>query len=361
MNICFVIGTLSYSGAEKIMYHLIKKIYEKGYKVSLILLATDKKYDELKGIDQYIVYDIKEEKEGRVKRTFYRQKKIRNIINDNKFDVVISFGHLFNVDVAEACVFSKTKIILCERNDPVYDPKNRIKRLRRKISYQRGNGFVFQTETIKSFFSKKIQSRSTVIPNFIEEKIPLENRYSPERNVIATACRIDNYQKDLTTLIKAFSIFSESHKNYILELYGDGPDQQEIQNLCDKLGVSPKVRFCGKVDKPMRFIRKCKIFVLSSKYEGMPNSLIEAMAYGMPCIASNCSGGGAKSLIEDGVNGFLFNVGDVEKLVLLLERLCKDNNLGKNIGFNAAKINETLNIELILKQWINFILKIVNS
>lgn len=232
MNICFCIGTLSYSGAEKIMLNLIKEFYKRSHAVSVILLSCSQPYEFLEGINQYPLYNIEDASiKNTIVRVIKREKRIRKVIKEGNFDIVVSFGVKFNIDVAEACLLTKTKLVLCERNDPINDPTSKILRLRRKIIYNRADGFVFQTNKIKNFFSKKIQSRSLIIPNFIHDYVNKNNLTVDKRMSFATCARLDDNQKNHTALINAFAKFCEgSFEKYYLEFYGDGPDKYKYKN-----------------------------------------------------------------------------------------------------------------------------------
>ena len=99
-NICFVIGGLSYSGAEKIMTYLIKAFAEDGNNVSVMLLAKEEKYPGFEGITQIPMYDSYMEKaHSRLMRTIIRQKRIRSVIKNSDFDIIVSFGVIYNIDL----------------------------------------------------------------------------------------------------------------------------------------------------------------------------------------------------------------------------------------------------------------------
>lgn len=361
MNICFNIGTLRYSGAEKIMYFLIDEFVKRGNSVSLILVSSEIPCDNLEGVKQYPIYQKYRNEKNRLKKTVACHNAIKNIVRNNKFDLIVSFGVIFNVAVAEACKKENVKLILCERNDPVFDPHSKLLRVRRTISYKRGDGFVFQTKVIKNFFPKRIQEKAKVIPNFIEATIEEEKRYNPSRNVFATSARLDDRQKDQSTMIKAFKKFHDNHEDYVLEFYGDGPDKEKLEGLAKQLNIGESVVFKGKVDNPMEYIRNTKAFVLTSVYEGMPNSLIEALAYGMPCIASDCGGGGARTLIDNYENGILFSVGDVNALATAMEKICDDDQFTNKISLNALKVNETLEKYKIMSEWNAYFQKVIRG
>ena len=352
MNICFAIGTLNYSGAEKIVRHLINKLNDGENRISVMLMSCSSPIPTVpKEVVQYPLYVDPGVFKNPLMRVARRINGIRNVVNNNNFDVVISFGVVFNMDVALGLVGSKTRLILCERNDPVYDPRSKIQRLRRALTYPLADGYVFQTETIKKFFSKDIQSKSVVIPNFIEETIDQSDTYHPLRQAWATSARLDDNQKNQKTLIKAFSLFAKTHPNYKLEMYGDGPDRRKLEEYASECGVKSDVLFMGRVKNPMHEIRSCKGFILTSKFEGMPNALIEAMAYAMPCISTDCGGGGAKALITDTVNGLLLQNDKPETIAAAMSRLSDDDEYATRLGLNAYRINEELNIDKIINKW----------
>ncbi len=352
MNICFAIGTLNYSGAEKIVRHLIEKLNDGENQISVMLLSCSAPISTVPAeVTQYPLYVDPSVFKNPLKRVVQRIKGIRKVVNNNRFDVVVSFGVVFNMDVALGLIGTNTKLILCERNDPVYDPRSKFQRLRRSLTYPFADGYVFQTETIKSFFSKRIQSKSIVIPNFIEKTVEQSETYHPVRQAWATSARLDDNQKNQSTLIKAFSLFAKDHPNYKLEMYGDGPDRRKLEEYAIKCGVKNDVLFMGRVSNPMLEIRLCKGFILTSRFEGMPNSLIEAMAYAMPCISTDCSGGGAKALITNDVNGLLLQNDRPKTIAAAMGRLSDDDEYATRLGVNAYKINENLNIDKIINEW----------
>lgn len=358
MKICFILGTLQFSGAEKIVKYIINELSKDDYEISVILLSCTKKYDDLKNIHQIPLFIEKEEKGNKITRVTKRIRRIRKVIFENSFDLVVSFGVKFNLDVAEAMRGNKTKLILCERNDPVHDPSSRLLRIRRKIAYKIADGYVFQTKTIQKFFSKKIQKKSVVIPNFIEKQPIEEECYEPKRKAFATSARLDIHQKDQITLLKAFASFNKEYPEYKLEIYGDGPDRKELEKLSIELGIQNNVIFHGRVDNPMDSIKQCEAFILSSIYEGMPNALIEAMSVGMPCISTNCGGGGAAELIESEKNGILVEIGNEEELVAAMIKICENPEYAQELGKNAYEINEKLKIEKIIKMWKEYFKKV---
>ena len=285
---------------------------------------------------------------------YRRQQRIRKVVKENDFELIVSFGVRCNLDVIQACSGMDVKTVLCERNDPVYDPASKLMRLRRKLSYRNADGFVFQTEKIKSFFEESIQRRAVVIPNFIEKKVPEEELNVERRNSFVTCARLDNNQKNQVALIHTFAEFNKINESFKLEFFGDGPDRKLYESLIKELEMEEKIILHGRINDPMNEVKKCKYFVFSSKYEGMPNALIEAMAYGMPCIATDCSGGGARALINDGENGLLIPYNDNKALLDAMVKLSADEELCAKLKKNAYNINKELEMQGIIDKWESF-------
>ena len=101
--------------------------------------------------------------------------------------------------------------------------------------------------------------------------------------------------------------------------------------------------------------------MLSSVYEGMPNALMEAMAMGLPCISSDCPPGGPRTLIEEGKNGLLFPVGDVEALSKAMVRILDDPEAAEKMGRKAAEKTSAYTSENITAMWIEYAESVIKS
>lgn len=355
MKIGFAIGTLRYSGAEKIARLLIEALHHQhGHEIGLILISGEGPYEEFPYVKQFPIKAIG----NRYTRTWKRQQQIRRIVAEEKYDVVVSFGVKFNIDVMEALRFSNTKVILCERNDPVSDPHRKILRIRRKLAYPAATAFVFQTDRIAQFFGKRIAARSAIIPNFIENKLPMLYREDAPNRVVLTA-RLDDRQKNISMLLRAFERFSKEN-DYQLYIVGDGPDEKKFKQYVSEHNLEEKVIFTGR-QNVYDYLKDAQIYVLPSNYEGMPNSLIEAMASGIPSIATDCSGGGAAYLIEDGVNGTLIPVDDEDALVSALQQLAGDPERRQKYSQAAYRLNERLEFNKIIDTWVSFVQSVAKN
>ena len=184
----------------------------------------------------------------------------------------------------------------------------------------------------------------------LENNKPLSLSNRPKR-IIAVG-RIDP-QKNFTMLVDAFNIFHKSHPDYVLDIYGNGEGEERIKllDLIRKYDLSDCLSLKGFTHNIFEEYNKSLIYVSSSNYEGISNSIIEAMCSGLACVCTDCPCGGTRSLINNGKNGLLVTVGDSIAFANALSILADDEQLMKNISKSASELKKTLNPSVICKQW----------
>jgi GalNAc-alpha-(1->4)-GalNAc-alpha-(1->3)-diNAcBac-PP-undecaprenol alpha-1,4-N-acetyl-D-galactosaminyltransferase len=216
-------------------------------------------------------------------------KKIRS-----KNSIVISFqSHLLPIIF---CRLFNRKIIIRNSEDILDATKyadNKISAyfifLLKVFDYNFSNGII--TNSVKAKKSLDIitlKHKTKMIYNPYLKKI-FNNKNYKRNNVILSVGRLCK-QKNQIIAIKAFSVFLKKFPNYKLVLIGHGKDELILKNLCKELKITKKVIFKGWVPKPATYYKSSKILIFPSLYEGLPNTLIEAVNYNLPCISSRCSG-----------------------------------------------------------------------
>ena len=180
-----------------------------------------------------------------------------------------------------------------------------------------------------------------------------------KENVITAMGRLDE-QKGFDVLINAFKEVYNRHPEYKLKIFGNGLEKNKLQELINKLGLSENVILCGANQDAIFEVAKSKIYVLSSRYEGMPNALIEAMAAGTACISTDCKFGPSE-LINDGKNGLLIPVDDVRTLSEKILFLIKNDSARENIEKEAMKIRKKLDANTIYKKYYDYFVGVKNE
>lgn len=347
-KVAFVINKVSLSGgAERVICTLASEFSRRGIDTTIITQqSTDCGYPLDEGVK---IWAAKASGKFSVLRNFTRNLNMRKYIKEQRFDVVISFITRMNL---QAILFTrglKSKIVISERIFPAII-KQPVRFLS-KLIYPMADGFVFQTEQARDCFSGKVKRKGCIIYNPLTDALP--EALEKKEKYIVTIGRMTE-QKNHELLIRAFSDFSANHSDYVLKIYGNGPLMRPLVELAKELNISDKVIFMGLVENAPNHIRDASFFVLSSNYEGMPNVLAEAMAMGLPCVSTDCLGGGAAALIESGINGLLVPCRDKDALFAAMTKLADDDQLANKLAGNAKGLRESLSVENIAEQWIDY-------
>lgn len=356
MKISIIIPSLASGGAERQASALANYAVEHGHEVQMILYTDDIIFYS---IDSRIkICAIPQPKKVFLLRSLYRLMRIRRYITAFKPQIVMTYMHTAALYAGLSLLFSGTPIIASQRANPYVSPKYRWQRWLRNFAFSLCEGFVFQTQKAQAYFSKSIQKRSTVIPNGVFHPQLAEAQSMPhqEKKIRAMGRLIPIKGHDM--LIKAFAALPDEFNEYVLEIYGKGKELSALQKLSIDLGVRERIFFKGVQPDALLQVAKGSLFVLSSRNEGMPNVLMEAMACGMPCISTRCDFG-PEELIEDGVNGLLVPVDDVKAMTDAMVRVLSDKALAKKLGENALKINQTHSPDVIGKRFLDYFDQVV--
>ena len=162
-------------------------------------------------------------------------------------------------------------------------------------------------------------------------------------------------QKQFDHLIRSFSALPNECRHWQLVILGEGPERSKLEALIDEHEIGNKVCLPGKVENVSGWYEKAEIFVLSSEYEGFPNTLAEAMSYGLPTVSYDCDTGPSE-LIESGVNGFLVESNDEESLSRHILELIHNDRLRARIGKSAEQVRSTFEPREIMKLWTRLLL-----
>ena len=359
-KIVFVIDTLFGGGAERVTAALANELCKDTEKQIHIITYTHEENKEYYIDSRVVRHEIGSvTDENRIQRIFKRISRIRSIIKGINPYCVISLGSPIIVFLLVfALIGLRYPLILSERNDPRSFPKPIYQRFFRILCYVYCDGLVFQTYEAKEYFPKFIQKKSVVICNPITNKLP--EPYRGERDFrIVNFCRLTS-QKNLDLLIDAFSDICEELTQYSLHIYGDGEERERLQTKIFTKGLSGKVFVYGYSNNIYEKICKSSLFVSSSDYEGISNSMLEAIALGIPSICTDCPAGGARETIEHGVNGFLVPVRNRKVMAETMKKLLTDKLLSKSISNEGLKLREKISISKITKEWVTAINKFVD-
>ena len=356
MKITLFIGSLSGGGAERVVCNLANYLSGKGHTVQILTMSETATVEQLRDCIEQISLLQNAERKNFIKDNILRAGRLYRYLRAEQVDVYIPFLSVTTAFLISMRWAAKAKIIASQRVDPASQSPKIQKLL--KYAGPRADAWVFQTESASKWFKDNLQvTNGCIIPNAINP-VFIRSEYTGLRQKrIAAAGRLTD-QKNFALLIRSFARISEKYPDHKLLIYGQGELKESLVDLVDSLNLTGKVEFPGYIKNMQEELEKAQMFVLSSDYEGMPNALMEAMALGLPCVSTDCGGGGARFLIEDGVNGLLVPVKDEIAMAEAMETILSDPEKAATMGKNARKIQETLAPEKIYGQWESFIREI---
>lgn len=350
-RIMFVCNRLGGGGAERVITILANYLAYKKYEVEILsFLDYHDTYDIHNEIKNKVIYC---KSKNSLLKKIERIVRLRKIIKNNKDAIIISFEYFVNMQTIVATLGLKNKVIISERNDPSQQGNRFIIDKMRGFLYRFANILVCQTEDAKNYFSKRVQRKSTIILNPIMPNLP-ERFTGIRKKEIVTFCRIEA-QKNLKMMIDAFVLLNEDYPEYTLSIYGEGSKKQELIKYVNSIGYSEKVKFYGFTDDIHNKITDKAMFVSSSDYEGLSNSMIEALGVGLPCVVTDCPCGGARMVIKNNENGLLVPVGDINSLYEGMKRIIEDKQFAELLSKNAELIKYELSVEKICGKWIELL------
>lgn len=359
MNITILISSLSGGGAERVCCNLANYLSDFGHMVEILTMGEAPAAEPLRDNVTYSLLLRDEERSNPLGNNVKRILRLRRYMKKEAVDAYVVMLPVTTELMLRFSRLTKAPIIVSERADPKVYAKKTQKKLARLAS--RASGWVFQTEEVASWYAPHLKGTpARVIANAINP-VFIRPAYEGEREkAILGAGRLTE-QKNFPLLIRAFARIAPKFPEHKLVIYGKGGLLDSLKALATELGVGERVEFPGYVpDMPER-LEKASMFVLSSDYEGMPNALMEAMASGLPCVSTDCGGGGARFLIENETNGLLVPQKDEEAMAAAMERILSDEAFAASLGNEARKLQQTLAPEKIYGEWEKFILKTVEE
>lgn len=350
MNIVFITTSIGYGGASKMLTYVANQLCHRGHNIAIINLKLTAQGISQAVDDTITLYDVDGKKHGFGKLKCV--KEIAQIAKQEKAELLVGFTLFPNLFACLASRHLGIPSVISERGDPYRTMgKDLVSKLFLWI-VNRSKGGVFQTGGAKDFYGKGLQKRGVVIPNpiFIKGEVPAVAHEDREKTVVSVG-RLDNYQKRYDVMLKAFQLFSQKHPEYVLKLYGDGSDVELIKNWTGELNIADRVRFMGLTKQPMQDIARDGMFLITSDYEGISNSLLEAMAVGLPCVSTDHTPGGARLLITDHEDGLLAPMGDAQKLAEAMCEFAENPTLAQRCGERAKDVIDRFDENRIIDQW----------
>ena len=363
MKVVIYVNSLTSGGAERFVSYLASYLADCGEDVTVLTLKTTE-------IDYYKLNEkvrrlcLRTSSGGPFLKT-RRCLALRDVIKSEKADVLVGIQTTNAVLSILAAWGLPTKVVVCERNYPAINKVSWVYVLLRRLLYRFADLSVAQTERAAEWLKKNTKIRNiVVIPNPVSWPLPV---VSPEvdpalhigpsdKCILAVGSLRKIHQKGFDLLVRGFGMIAEHCPDWKLLIIGtDGKDNKssqmlDLQSQVDELGLAGRVCFPGRVGNVSDWYGRADIFVLSSRYEGMPNVLLEAMASGCACVAFDCDTGPREIITHDS-DGMLVPLGDVKSLASTMDLLMHNASRRARLGKNALSVRERFACEKVLSNW----------
>ncbi len=364
-KIVFHLNCLEQGGAERVVTNLAHQFSSEGYQV---IIAT-----EWIGQNEFQIDDKIErvhvglrdgdEKKGRSLKFLLRVLYLREFMKKEKPDILIAFGQRANYRALMSAVGIKCPVLISIRTDPVGHYDAFSDKVQIPLLFPRAAGCVFQTEGARDFFSPKFQKKSRIILNPIHDKYIGRDKPTERTKTVVHASRIEDFKNQLM-LLQAFIKVHERHPDYELKLYGgdSGDGTIELLKACiTDYNAESFIHLMGASDSLETEMNDAALFAFSSDWVGLPNALMEAMALGLPVVATDCPCGGPRTIIEHEVNGLLIPIKDQKALEEGMNRLIENPEFAEKLGEQARKLADRANSKAIFLQWKDYINDIIGA
>ena len=345
-KILIVSPYLANGGSERVLSILANKLSENGFEIFMLLLKENR-------VDYYL--------NDKIRIIYLKSNGIRQQLNNIIFTIknikpnyTLSFFDRYSIVLSFLQKKFNYKAILSLRNDPKQHftgIKEYIIYFLRKIAYEKAYHIVFQTYDAEKSFSKKIINKSKVILNPVSVcNMPFWNEN--ESYEVVTFCRLHE-QKNLPLLMQSIINLKKEFPNLLLRIYGEGESREKLQKLIDLSNANKYIFLEGRTNDVYNIMKNSHCFVLSSNYEGMSNSMLEALCIGVPTICTDCPIGGARTVIENNINGILVPVNDIKSMENAIRLVLSNKKIAIKLSNNAIKLRMLVDSNIVCNQWIS--------
>lgn len=366
--VCLFIGTLKAGGAERVTVWLATELHRLGHEVVVLTHSTPE--TDFFTLPDGVVRETVGFAEGRsnlpgkLMINLRRCRQVRRVLRKHRVTAMLALMPHESVMAVVSGFGLRMRVIVSERNAPWHRRQDRIWTTLRRIVYRFSDAQVAQTQPIADWLHRETGSRNIVIiPNAVQTRLPSgppvvrPAEYLKRGRKLLLAVGTKPYQKGFDILIEAFAKVARDHPEWDLAIPGLLPDRAEngisgldIIDAADKAGFADRLYMPGHVGNMPDWYAAADLFVLSSRFEGFPNVLVEAMGAGRACMSFTCDTG-PEDIIQDEVDGLLVRELKADALAFALDRTMGDQTLRTRLANAAPDVLERFAPNAILGLW----------
>ena len=353
MKIVFLIPDMGYGGAERVVSIISKELAGFGHLVDIVCLFGSQVQYEISSKVELL--DFSSFNSGLFRRVSHLRGYLKQQKKVNKKIVVIAFQSSCLNTVLLASLFTGVKVVSTERSNPLLKGTSIVDRIKASIPFLLSNLGVFQTPDASNYYRIMPVRKRVVISNPITSTdISWNNIIIPSG--LISVCRL-HPGKNISMSLAVISKLKKKYPNIHLDIFGSGSIETVLKTEAKDLGVENNVSFKGNTSQVINELSTHSIYVSTSNYEGVSNSLLEAMSVGIPIICTDCPIGGARMMLKDNC-GMLSPVNDIESFVNKLDYLLSHPAEALEMAKKAKARTAFYSPSNIAKEWENVIVNL---
>ena len=338
-------------GGLKVAVNLSNEL-SKYYEIHLLsMISTEQNFFSLK--NEICYRNLSSKKLSMSKNFFQAVQKLRTYLIENKIDIVLGIGISMNGVGIASTLGLKTKFVSCDHTNSIVDIDTKVKKIQRFIAAKFASKIITLTNQDRLNYIKKYKmnvDKVDYIYNWMDSLESVE-KYNINSKKIITVGRFD-YQKGFDYLSQVANLILSKYPDWEWDIYGDGVEEikQGLRTELEAGGVLSRVHFKGNVKGTENIYPGHAIYVMTSRYEGLPLVLLEAKQYGLPIVSFKCPTGPSEIVLNN-ENGYLIDTYDVDYMSEKIIDLIEDVNLRVQFSDKSMKDTDKFSKNKIIKQW----------
>ncbi len=362
MKVVIVIHSMHAGGAERVAAHLANAWVERGWEVTLVTLesGTHDFYALHRNVKRRaldvagVSHSLSEALAANIRRAW----RLREVLRELRPHAVVGFMTTVAVLASFATRGLDCQLAISERVHPPMVTIGRLWAFLRRLTYPWASHVVMQSREGLAWLEANVpRAKGVVIPNPAPFPLPIREPVlaashfvSSDRKLLLAVGRLVA-QKGFDLLLESFAALAHQHPDWCLVVLGEGPERARLEQRVRMLDLTRQVTFPGRAGNVSDWYRRADLYVMSSRFEGFPNTLAEAMAHGCAAVSFDCDTG-PRDIISHESDGLLVTpVGDVSALTRALDRLMRNESERKRMGTRASQVRERYSMEKVLTLW----------
>lgn len=355
-HIAFFSGDITRSGGTENVSIMIANALSEvdGFSICFISLfeETDSPFFDIDPrIERYTVYPVPTHG---IQHYFDTVGRLKQLVAQHSIDILVDIDGILDMYSLPVKRSTGVKVVSWEHFNYNQNPGVPYRKLTRRWAAKKADAIVTLTNADKKLYEEHLHLRCPVvaIPNPMRTPEP-EPVYDAESHIIISSGRL-TYQKGFDMLVNVAARVLPNHPDWQWWILGEGEDRPMLEQKIAEAGIGDQLILKGRVDDMDGYYRKAAMFVMTSRFEGLPMVLLEAKAYRLPIVSFDCETGPVE-VVQDGINGYLTILGDIDGTAERIMSLMKNRNLREGFSRNSSVGEGRFEESSILCQWISLL------